>query len=46
MIPKLMAKIERGARPQGVSADGLPIVIPKYVGDIRVANGKITVYKQ
>jgi len=46
MIPKLMAKIERGPRPQGVSADGLPIVIPKYVGDIRVANGKITVYKQ
>src|SRR5262245_8916321 len=46
MIPKLMAKIERGARPPGVSADGLPIVIPKYIGDIRVANGKVTVYKQ
>jgi hypothetical protein len=46
MIPKLIAKIERGARPEGVSADGLPIVIPAYVGDIRVANGKVTVYKQ
>jgi hypothetical protein len=45
MIPKLLAKIERGSRPAGVSADGLPIVVPKFIGDIRVANGKVTVYK-
>lgn len=45
MIPKLLAKIERGSRPVGVSTDGLPIVIPKFIGDIRVANGKVTVYK-
>jgi hypothetical protein len=45
MIPKLLSRVERGSRPEGVSADGLPIVIPKFVGDIRVANGKVTVYK-
>ena len=46
MIPKLLAKIERGGRPEGVSPDGLPIVIPGFISDIRVANGKVTVYKQ
>ena len=30
----------------GNRPDDLPIVIPKYIGDIRVANGKVTVYKQ
>ena len=45
MIPRLLAKVERGSRPAGVSPDGLPIVIPKFIGDIRVANGRVTVYK-
>jgi hypothetical protein len=45
MIPRLLRKIERGSRPDGLSPDGLPIVIPPYLGDVRIAGGKITLYK-
>jgi len=45
MIPPLIRRIDRGARPPGISATGLVVPIPRYVGDIRVANGKVTLYK-
>lgn len=45
MIPRLLRQIERGARPEGLSPDGLPIVIPPYVGDVRIGNDRITLYK-
>jgi hypothetical protein len=45
MIPQLVRRLGKGERPAGVSPDGLPLPIPHYVGDIRVANGKITLYK-
>ena len=45
MIPTLIGRFERGKRPSGLDADALPLPIPRYVGDIRVANGKITLYK-
>jgi hypothetical protein len=45
MIPQLVSRMTKGERPAGLSADGLPLPIPHYVGDIRVANGKITLYK-
>ena len=45
MIPRIIKQIGRGARPEGLSPDGLPLVVPDYVGDIRVANGRITLYK-
>lgn len=44
-IPKLLKHVERGSRPPGTSPDGLPLLVPRYVGDIRVANGKVTLYK-
>jgi hypothetical protein len=44
-IPGLLRRVERGARPKGLSDDGLPLVIPPYLGDIRIANGKVTFYK-
>jgi hypothetical protein len=44
-IPKLLKRIERGARPAGLSPDGLPLVVPDYIGDVRVGPGKITLYK-
>lgn len=44
-IPRLLKRIERGARPDGVSEDGLPLVIPAYIGDVRTEPGKITLYK-
>jgi hypothetical protein len=45
MIPRLLRQSERGSRPEGLSPDGLPIVIPPYLGDVRIANGKVTLYK-
>lgn len=45
MIPTLIRRFERAKRPSGLDADALPLPIPRYVGDIRVANGKITLYK-
>jgi hypothetical protein len=44
-IPKLLQRVERGARPPGLSPDGLPLVVPDYIGDVRVEPGKITLYK-
>jgi hypothetical protein len=44
-IPKMLRQIRRGTRPQGVSENGLPFVVPTYLGDARVAEGKITLSK-
>jgi hypothetical protein len=32
-------------RPTGLDENALPVVIPPYIGDIRVAHGRITLYK-
>lgn len=45
MIPRVLRQSERGSRPEGLSEDGLPIVVPKYLGDVRIANGRVTLYK-
>jgi len=45
LIPRLLRQIERGSRPAGLSDDGLPLVIPPYLGDVRISSGKITLYK-
>lgn len=45
VIPQLLHRVEFGTRPEGLSPNGLPLKIPAWIGDVRVANGKITVYK-
>jgi hypothetical protein len=45
MVSSVVRRVERGPHPQGVDADALPLAIPPYVGDIRVARGKVTLYK-
>ena len=45
MIPSLISRFSRARRPAGLDANALPLPIPSYVGDIRVANGRITLYK-
>ncbi|HVX38061.1 MAG TPA: hypothetical protein VHB25_00715 [Gemmatimonadaceae bacterium] len=45
MIARLLGNFSRGKRPAGLDPNALPLSIPPYVGDIRVANGKITLYK-
>jgi len=44
-IPKLMRQIRRGTLPPGVAENGLPFVVPAYLGDARVAGENITLYK-
>ena len=46
LIPRLLAQMKRGkAAVPGVSANGLPMVMPAYISDVRIANGRITLYK-
>ena len=44
-IPRLLRQIWRGTRPEGLSPDGLPVVIPAYLGEVRIANNTISLYK-
>jgi len=44
-IPKLLQQVRRGARPEGLAVNGLPFVVPTYLSDSRVADGKVTLYK-
>jgi len=44
-IPKLLKQIRRGTRPEGLAENGLPFVVPAYLGDARVAGENITLYK-
>jgi hypothetical protein len=29
----------------GIAPNGLPMVMPTYISDVRIADGKITLYK-
>jgi len=45
MIPRLLKGYEKGARPAGIADDALPLVAPVHIGDVRLKNGEITLYK-
>jgi hypothetical protein len=45
IIPRLVARIRKGEMPAGISANALPMKLPMYIGDVRIANGHITIYK-
>ena len=45
LIPRLIQQISRGERPPGLSSSGLLLRTPPYIGDVRVNDGKITLYK-
>jgi hypothetical protein len=46
LIPKLIAQMKKnGKAVEGVAPNGLPMVMPSYISDVRIANGKITLYK-
>ena len=44
MLPKLVQQIRQDA-PDGIAPDAFPIPLPPYIGDIRIADGKVTLYK-
>lgn len=44
-IPRVVARVRRGDVPAGVAADAFPVPIPAYIGDVRIARGRVTLYK-
>ena len=36
---------QRSKPVEGISENGLPMVMPAYISDVRISNGKITLYK-
>jgi len=45
LIPRIIRQISSTNRPPEISQDGLPLQTPNYIGDLRVSDGKITLYK-
>jgi len=45
IVPRLVRQLRRGEAPEGLSAGALPITLPPYIGDVRISDGRITVYK-
>jgi hypothetical protein len=45
MIPRLLQRVARGARPPGLAEDGLPLEVPSFIADVRIGQGQVTLYK-
>jgi hypothetical protein len=46
LVPRLIAQMKKkGKQIPGIAPNGLPMVMPTYISDVRIANGKITLYK-
>jgi hypothetical protein len=45
LVPKLISRMRKGAIPDGVSPNGLPMKLPAYISDVRITNGHLVVYK-
>ena len=45
LIPRLLNQFRRGDRAPGISDNGLPMPIPEYISDVRISNGRVTLYK-
>lgn len=46
MIPALVRRVRRGVPAPGLAPDALDVPIPDYIGDVRIARGRITLYKR
>ncbi|MGQ0639730.1 MAG: hypothetical protein ACT4P6_03015 [Gemmatimonadaceae bacterium] len=44
-VPRLLRQLQRGGRPDGVSPDAIAFQVPPHIGDVRIANGRVTLYK-
>ena len=45
LLPTIVSRIGRGSRPEGVAPEALPLEIPRHIGDVRIAGGKVTLYR-
>jgi hypothetical protein len=46
VIPRIVARISPTNRPVEVAENGIPFAVPDYIGDVRVARGRVTLYKK
>ena len=44
-IPRLMVQIKKGTKVEGVADDAFPVPTPKSLGDVRIADGRVTLYR-
>jgi len=45
MIPGILQRMGHAPRPAGTAPNGLPFAVPRSIADVRVHDGKITLYK-
>lgn len=45
ILPRVVRQLSRAPGTEGISPTGLPVRIPEYLGDVRIANGRITLYR-
>ncbi|MGH7638623.1 MAG: hypothetical protein ACREOK_13330 [Gemmatimonadaceae bacterium] len=45
LIPRLVRQLSPAQRSPELSPDGLPLRTPDYIGDVRIADGQITLYR-
>lgn len=44
-IPRLVQQITKGKKTPGVADDALPVPTPARLADVRIANGRVTLYR-
>ena len=44
-IPRLLQQLSRGNRPEGVAPNAIAITTSPSLADVRIANGRVTLYK-
>ena len=44
-IPRLVQQISRGNHPEGVSPNALAVTTPRSLADVRISNGRVTLYR-
>jgi hypothetical protein len=44
-IPRLVKQITKGKTTPGIADNALPVPTPKSLADVRIANGRVTLYK-
>jgi hypothetical protein len=45
LVSRILAQIDRDQSPSRAAEPGITFPLPRYVGDIRVSNGQVTLYK-
>jgi hypothetical protein len=44
-IPRLVRQITKGKKTEGVADNALPVATPPSLADVRISNGRVTLYK-